>query len=547
MKLRIKRWVQVWLGIAMLAQAAYAAEIELEISLPEPDWLLPPEISPGPCSLANGFRIEACPKQLTPEGIANVGEQSLIVELGPLFAAGNYEAVLARIALNYGIELVLLEAGDIDGFRATRVPAVGGGAFRPPPGARGRDAPSMGFTMDRSAVPLANSPGQLTNTGARGGSGATRASNRAPPDTISASILYIIGHSYFSLQRDLPAETAFKLVFDALPNHVRAHESLAMLYLRTERYADARVHLSALAELGRNTAHVHSATGYLEQKTRRYWAAANAFQKALVLEPDNRTALRGLLHALTETREHAKAKVLVEQLLQKEPDDRELWLYRAHIALAAGERASAVASLETALRLGDDSIANRQACIALHMESGNIARAVDLLQRSAARGLAFALVDQALGWLANENEWDRFREFLASVDRETLGGVEQSRLLTRRASLSLRDGNRRAASTALQEALALDPSNADALMALGQVYRSESDYGRADLLFQRASAYGAARENALVARAEVAMAQENFDGAIDHLRNAVAGNPARADLRRNIDLLEDLVLLRTQQ
>ena len=58
---------------------------------------------------------------------------------------------------------------------------------------------------------------------------------------------------------------------------------------------------------------------------------------------------------------------------------------------------------------------------------------------------------------------------------------------------------------------------------------------------------GAVTENALVARAEVAVDQENFDGAIEHLRSAASGNPTRADLRRSIDLLEDLVLLRTQR
>ena len=70
---------------------------------------------------------------------------------------------------------------------------------------------------------------------------------------------------------------------------------------------------------------------------------------------------------------------------------------------------------------------------------------------------------------------------------------------------------------------------------------------RADLLFQRASAYDAVLENALVARAELAIDQENFDGAISHLRNLVTANPARAGLRRNIDLLENLVLFRTQR
>jgi tetratricopeptide (TPR) repeat protein len=366
-------------------------------------------------------------------------------------------------------------------------------------------------------------------------------------DYISVSVLYVTGHSYWSLQQYLPAETAFIVTLRTVPNHVRTHESLGMLYLQTQRYADARVHLVRAVQLGRNTAHVHTALGYLEQKSRRYWAAANAFQRALVLEPDNRTALRGLLHALTETREHAKAKVLVEQLLRDAPDDPDLWRYRAQIAFAAADRATALASLETALRLGDDSVADRETCVALHMESGNVARAVELLRGSSVRGLAFPLVDQALGWLANENEWDYFRELSASVDRAALGGVEQSRLLTRRATLAVRDGNRRAASTALQEALALDPSNADALMALGQIYHAERDYGRAELLLRRAGDYDVVRENALVARAEVAIAAENFEGAIAHLRNAVTFNPARADLRRNIDVLEDLVVLRTQR
>ena len=272
--------------------------------------------------------------------------------------------------------------------------------------------------------------------------------------------------------------------------------------------------------------------GYLEQQTRRYWAAAAAFQRSL---------------ALTETRDFTKARALVEELLRAEPHDLDLWLYRAQIELSANDQAAALASLETALRLGDDSVANRATCIALHIKSGSIARAMQLMQGSAARGLEYPLVEEALSWLANNNRWDDFRELAASVDRAALGAVAQSRLLTLRASLALHDGNRRAASSALQEALGLDPSNGDALLALGRIYRTERDYGRADLLFQRASSYGPVRENALVASAEIAIDQENFESAIAHLRNVVTANPARADLRRNIALLERPALLRTQR
>lgn len=528
-------------SVAALGHAAHAAEVTLEIAPPEAAWLVP--VAGQPCTSATGMRIEACPVQQQPEGMLIAGEQGLMIDIAPLLAAQDYDGVLARAAENYGVELLLIEMGDLEGFLATRTPTDGRvqELFGPPPPiqfAAARTGASGPAITDGVEVPSESprpldQPRGVTPTGRQ-------------PDVISAGVLFVLGQSYLALQRYLAAETAFRLALRAVPNHVRAHESLGLLYLKTERHAEAREHLARAVELGRNHPQVHSALGYLEQKARRYSAAASAFQRALVLEPEQRTAQRGLLHALIEGRDYAKARTLVEQLLRAEPDDTALWLYRAQIALAANERAVALASLETALRLGDDSSENRRACAVLHIESGNVARAVELLQGSAARGLAFSLVDQALGWLANANEWEDFRELLATVERAALGVVEQSRLLTRRASLALHDGNRGAARAALQEAFALDPSNADALMALGQIYRAERDYGRADFLFRHASDYPEVRDGAVVARADVAIEQENFDDAAALLRNVVAGNLARADLSRNIAVLENLVLLRTQ-
>ena len=60
-------------------------------------------------------------------------------------------------------------------------------------------------------------------------------------------------------------------------------------------------------------------------------------------------------------------------------------------------------------------------------------------------------------------------------------------MLTRRSALHLHDDNRQAATASLQEALELDASNGEALMALAQAYRDDRDYTRAELMFQRAS------------------------------------------------------------
>jgi tetratricopeptide (TPR) repeat protein len=198
------------------------------------------------------------------------------------------------------------------------------------------------------------------------------------------------------------------------------------------------------------------------------------------------------------------------------------------------------------MRLGDDSVANKQVAAALHMERGSLARAVELLKSAPAQDLDFRFMDQALAWLNYENEWDYFRDLLAAADarRALLDNLQGSRLLTHVSTLQLHDGDRRAAIATLQQAVELDSSNAEALITLGEAYRDERDLNRAELMFQRASAFDLYRENALVSLAQIAIDQQNFQRALELLRDVVSRNPARTDLQRNVDVLENLVLAR---
>ena len=92
--------------------------------------------------------------------------------------------------------------------------------------------------------------------------------------------------------------------------------------------------------------------------------------------------------------------------------------------------------------------------------------------------------------------------------------------------------------------MALDPGNADALMALADIHRAQQRYGQAQLLYQRASAYATHRENARLSLAQLAIDQQDFARALQLLRDVLRDNSARTDLVRNIDVLENLVLLR---
>jgi tetratricopeptide (TPR) repeat protein len=367
-----------------------------------------------------------------------------------------------------------------------------------------------------------------------------------PRNRVSATMLYLIGHVYMALEQYVPAETAFKTALVPLPDYIRVHESLGLLYLQIERYDEARAHLARAASLGLNTPNLYGALGYLNQQTHNYWGAVSAYQQAVMIDPGNESWQRGLLYSLAQTYQHDSALTLIDQMLQGTPDDAHLWLYRAHVSLLAGERAAALTSLETAIRLGEDSAANLQVCAALHLEHGSVGRAIALLRRGQAQGLDFDFLDQALAWLVQANEWVYVEELLTPLlaGRGAYSDMQQSKLLTRQSRLRLHENQRAGARTALQEAVQLDPTNAEALMTLAQMHREDRNLDQAELLYQRASADDLHRENALVSLAQLAIDRDDFERALQLLHDVVERNPARLDLRRVIDSLENLVLLR---
>ena len=482
----MKVWGQLALSLVAFVPAAFAAETEVAVELPAVALTLP----------------RVSPPHFQREGLPYFTEQTLGNEILTLLDAQDFEGALAKAREKLGPILAVLETGDPAGLIANRA-----------------------------------GPGRLPI-------GMTQASG----EDVSATVLYLIGVTYLYLERWVPAEAALKAALVPLPDYQRVHEALGNLYIRTERWDEARTHLTRAAELGLNTASLHAALGYINYEGKNWWGMASAYQQALTMEPDVRDWQTALLFALNETRQYAAGLALVEQMLQSQPDDPVLWLYRSHMALNADERGRALTSLETAMRLGDESVANKQVAAALHMERGSLARAVELLKSAPAQDLDFVFIDQALAWLNYENEWDYFRELLAAADarRNLLDNVEGSRLLTHVSSLQLHDGNRQAAITTLLEAVELDSSNAEALLTLGQAYRDERDLNRAQLMFQRASAFDLYRENALISLAQIAIDQQDFQRALELLRDIVSRNPARTDLQRNADVLENLVLETTR-
>ncbi len=478
----MKRIVQFILLLLLCCHSVNAADMDLQIQLPDVKMMLPP----------------VSPPQLEKEGMPLVGEKATVREYFEYIGRGDYEGALSFLREREGSILELIESGDPDGQLKKR--SVVGGIMP---------------TTQRVQI--------------------------------SAYLLYLIGHTYFSLEKYQAAETAFLTALTPIPDYIRVHESLGLLYMWMERYKEAQKHLARAAALGLHTAQLFGALGYVNYQTENFWGAASAFQEGLMLDPDNEQYKRALLYSLSETYQYQSALTLVESMLREQPDDAELWVYRGHAALQAGEREKALSSLETAIRLGDDQGSNLQVCATLHMELGSIDRAVDLLKSGFAKGMDFIFIDQAMSWLKQEEEWALLEQVVHSVGEKWSGldELQRSKVLMREADIGMHKGDESAAREALEKAITLDPSNAYALMSLAGIHQKKGNYNRAELLYQRASSYGPYRENALISLAQLALDQGDFERALKILRSTLKEFPSRTDLNRNIESLENLVQLQS--
>lgn len=429
------------------------------------------------------------------EAIGLPTEQELLQDAAFSISRGQFEEALAYLRERQGEIVALVEAGDPD--RELRSRVVAGGIMP---------------NVQRNQV--------------------------------SAAVMYLLGHLYLQTEQYAYAETALRAALGPLPDYVRVHETLGMLYMQTGDYAAARDHLSRAATLGLNSANLYGALGYLNQQSENYWGAIAGYQQAMMLEPENRQWRQGLLYSLTQSYQYQSGLTLVDQMLLAEPDDVNLWLYRSQLSLLAGERQQALTSLEAALRLGEKSLGNLQVAGTLHLELGSVDRAVELLQESIAQGLDWRFVDQTLAWLLRKGDWARATELLDAVREGTLDEQERSSYLMRRAAISFHNGDLTTARRALEDAIRLNPDNAEALMLLAELHRDARSYSLAELYYQRASTNELFRENAYISMAQLAIDQDDPERALQLLQDVVQRNPMRSDLARNIESIRNLVLLR---
>ncbi len=338
------------------------------------------------------------------------------------------------------------------------------------------------------------------------------------------------------------ATTSYQLALDAMPDLLRAHQGLALIHLKQQQFAKAHQSLTKAVRLGARDASTFAQLGYVSAQQGNNWAAVTAYQQAVMQQPENAQYQRGLLSGLIQTKQTGAAQDLLEHLLRISPQDTRLWLQRASLAMQMKEKQLALSSLETAIRLGDKAAGNRLIAAQLSLSFSHYDRAVELLKPQLNQ-LEFEQVAPLIRWLHREQQWTASLPLLqAYKDVITqFNKPQQSQLYSLLSELAGGRGQPDKQQGYLEQAIKMDSTNGQALIALANTLRGKKHYARAESLYVRAASLESTRYQALLSKAQLHLDKQDYDSALNAMSQALKLSPHNMQLRRNIQVVRRML------
>ncbi len=359
----------------------------------------------------------------------------------------------------------------------------------------------------------------------------------------SAVIDLTLGGICFQQDRLDEALKHYRDAVEKFPSFRRAWRSIGLICTRKSDYDGAIAAFNRMIELGGADAYSFGLLGYCHSAKADYQPAESAYRNALLLQPDNVEWRLGLTRSVFKQEKFEDAASLLGVLLTQFPDKSDFWLLQAHTFLGLKRPLDAAANLEALYAIGKATVDSQQTLGDIYLSEGILdlarlayERAIDLkpdqpparsirsIENLAARGGAL----EARGLLTKVQEnWS-----------ETIADTDRRKLLKIAARLSMADGSpTEEAAATLEEIVALDPLDAEALMLLGQHYTRSGEPDKAILQYERAAAIESVAANAKVKIAQVYVSQGRFTEALPLLREAQGLRP-RDDVARYIEQVE---------
>ncbi|MCA3009764.1 MAG: tetratricopeptide repeat protein [Phycisphaerales bacterium] len=353
---------------------------------------------------------------------------------------------------------------------------------------------------------------------------------------------FMLGSLLFQRERLVEAAGFYEQAVGKHTTFRRAWKNLSLVHMRLGNFKDAQRALTKTIQLGGGDGLTFGLLGFALGGTDDQIGAESAYRMASMLDPTVLDYRMGLARALFKQRRFAEAATLAGTLVAQYPDRGDLWMLQANAYAGMNELKKAAENLELVDRLGqstaeslhllgdiytNDELTDLAASAYLRAIAkdgkGDVGRAMRAAKALAARA-AHGECEQVLGAID--------KAFGAKMD----DGAKKDALKLR-ARIAVARGAGEEEARILEQTVALDPLDGEALILLGQFHARNGKPDLAILQYERAAGVPAFEADAKVRHAQLLVGQARYAEALPLLRRAQQVKP-RETVQQFLDQVE---------
>ncbi|MEM6675798.1 MAG: tetratricopeptide repeat protein [Planctomycetota bacterium] len=338
-------------------------------------------------------------------------------------------------------------------------------------------------------------------------------------EAASASFPFLIAQLHIEENREEEALAMIDVTLERFDRFRRAWNSKALIHYQRGEFDEATPAFAKALSLGQVDEITYGLMAVCLANDEKFIAAETAFRQALMLAPDSTEWRQGIARCLVQQERYPEAIALYSSLIDENPENPTYWLIQGNAFLGQGEFRSAAENFQMADQLGGSTNASLNLLGDIYTNDGLDGLAVEAYLAALEkdenakpdRVLAAAALMTARG------ETESATSLLDGVDGhfgETLPEVTQAELLKLRAKIAVREGRGADEISILEEIVANDPLDGDALILLGESLERAGRPEEAYLKLDTAARIEGFEARANVRHAQLLVREGRYDEAI---------------------------------
>ncbi len=361
---------------------------------------------------------------------------------------------------------------------------------------------------------------------------------------VSAIYDFTLGSIYCGQTNLAAAAACYSRAIEKHPSFLRAQKNLGLVYVQSNAYEKAIGPLTRAIDLGAADGLTFGLLAHCYSMTEQSVAAEGAYRQAMMLQPDVNDWKLGLTRCLFKQRKFDEAAAQCGDMLRREPARVDLWLLQANAFLALKQPLKAAENYELLDRAGKANASCLNTLGDIYVNEGVPELAVSAYLRALAKdpdkadpGL-FLRDAEVLAARGAQAEAVKLVERVKQVCGAKLGVSEQKRVLKLEARLAAAQGKTgEEQAKLLEEIVALDPLDGEALILLAQHYARNDQAEKAIFLYERAEGIEKHEADAKLRHAQLLVKKTRYADALPLLKRAQELRP-REEVARYLDQVE---------